>query len=105
LTDEESDHNHPQGANNAPPQLMCRSALLPVLPVNSAMPDQAWPLTTPHLALHFNGHMQPMPAWSVTYADSHPANVRHIAPTSDKDNVYNGIVQTVQLALVETRIK
>jgi hypothetical protein len=28
LTDEESDHNHCWGENNAPPQPMCRSALL-----------------------------------------------------------------------------
>jgi hypothetical protein len=39
----------------------------------------------------------------VTYADNHPANVRHIAPTLDKDNVYDGIAQTVQQALVENR--
>jgi hypothetical protein len=67
------------------------------------MPRQALPINTPHQALHFDGNA--MPAQSVTYADNHLANVRHIAPTLDKDNVYDGIAQTVQLALVETGIK
>jgi hypothetical protein len=69
------------------------SALLLALPVNPAMPRQALPLNIPHRALHFDGNATP--AQSVTYADNCPANVRHIAPTLDEDNVYDGIAQTV----------
>jgi hypothetical protein len=39
----------------------------------------------------------------VTYANNHPTDVRHLAPTLDEDNVYNGIVQMVRLALFENR--
>jgi hypothetical protein len=39
----------------------------------------------------------------VTYADNCLANIRHIAPTLDEDNVYDGIAQMVQLALAENR--
>jgi hypothetical protein len=35
------------------------------------------------------------------HANNHPANMRHIAPTLDKDNVYDGITQSVWLALAE----
>jgi hypothetical protein len=39
----------------------------------------------------------------MTYADNCPTDVRHLAPTLDEDNVYNGIVQMVRLALFENR--
>jgi hypothetical protein len=38
---------------------------------------------------------------SVTYANNCPANMRHIAPMLDEDNVYDGIAQTVWLTLAE----
>jgi hypothetical protein len=69
------------------------SALLPALPVNPAMPRQALPLNTLHRVLHFDGNA--IPAQLVTYANNCTANVRHIAPMLDKDNVYDGIAQTV----------
>jgi hypothetical protein len=57
------------------------------------MPRQALPINTPHRALHFDGNTTP--AQLVTYADNCLANVRHIAPMLDEDNVYDGIAQTV----------
>jgi hypothetical protein len=69
LTDEESDHNHHWGTNNALPQSMHGSALLPALLVNPTMPRQALPLNTPHQVLHFDGNVQ-----SVTYAEIPPSS-------------------------------
>ena len=42
-----------------------------------------------------------MPARSVTYANNRVINVRHITPTSNEDNIYNGIAQLVRITLSE----
>jgi hypothetical protein len=39
----------------------------------------------------------------VTYADNHPFDVRHIAPTSIEDSIYDGISQMVRIALAENQ--
>jgi hypothetical protein len=44
-----------------------------------------------------------MPARSVTHADNHPFNIRHIAPTSIEDSVYDRISQMVRIALAENQ--
>jgi hypothetical protein len=44
-----------------------------------------------------------MPAQSVTHTNNHPFDVRHIAPTSIEDSIYNSISQMVWIALVENQ--
>jgi hypothetical protein len=79
------------------------NALLPVLPVNPPIPEQVLHPVTPHQALWFNEQTQPTPARSMTYANNHPLDTRHIAPTLTKDSIYDGISQMVQITLLENQ--
>jgi hypothetical protein len=89
------DHNHPLGVEDAPRQLIHVCALLLALPVDPPIPKQVLHPKTPHQALQFNDQLQPTLAQSVTHADNHPFDVRHIALTSIEDSIYNGILQMV----------